>query len=55
MTASEHDAGRHELILCGVELERRKADRGEHPLRVLTGSRNIVSSAQFLYRLHHSM
>ena len=29
-----HLAGRHELLLCGVELERLKADCDEDPLRV---------------------
>jgi hypothetical protein len=28
-----HNAGRHELLLYGVELEQRKADCGVHPLR----------------------
>jgi hypothetical protein len=32
-----HHAGPHELVLCGVELERRKADCGENPLWVFTG------------------
>jgi hypothetical protein len=29
-----HLAGRHEQLLCGMELERLKADSGEHPLWV---------------------
>ena len=37
-----HPAGHHEQLLCGVGLERRKADSGEHPLwglkRVQPGS-----------------
>jgi hypothetical protein len=29
-----HLAGSHELLLCGIELERRKTDHGEHPFWV---------------------